>query len=145
MTLQDCAKFANENPVCYVATTEGEQPRVRVFALWYADDSGFYFHSGPMKAVCKQLQDNPNIEVCFYAPAPMPDPGTMLRVAGKVEFLRDTNLNTRLLEERPFLKDMGITGPDDPNLAVFRIASGQAYFWTMANNMHEDEAAKVRF
>ena len=145
MTLQDCVKFASENPVCYIATTEGDQPRVRAFGLWYADESGFYFHCGSMKAVCHQLERNPKTEVCFYAPAQMPDPGTMLRVAGRVEFLNDTALRSRLLEERPFLKEMGITGPDDPMLAVFRIASGEAYFWTMANNMHEAEAERVRF
>jgi pyridoxamine 5'-phosphate oxidase len=145
MNLQDCVKFANDNPVCYVATAEGDQPRVRVFALWYADDTGFYFHSGAGKACCEQLRKNPKTEVCFYLPAQMPDPGTMLRVAGKIEFLNDTALNTRLLQDRPFLKEMGITGPDDAKLAVFRIASGEAYFWTMANNNREGEAEKVSF
>ncbi|MDO8587824.1 MAG: pyridoxamine 5'-phosphate oxidase family protein [Armatimonadota bacterium] len=145
MTLRECAKFANENPVCYIATVEGDQPRVRAFALWYADETGFYFHSGAPKAVCAQLRKNPKTEVCFYAPAPMPDPGTMLRVAGNAEFLNDTALKARLLEDRPFLKDMGITGPDDPMLAVFRIASGEAWFWTMANNMREAESERVRF
>lgn len=145
MKIEDCVKFANENPVCYIATTEGDQPRVRAFALWYADNTGFYFDCGSMKAVYRQLEANPKTEVCFYAPAPMPEIGTMLRVAGKVEFLTDTALRTRLLEERPFLKDMGITGPDDSRLAVFRIASGEAYFWTMADNMREAEAERVRF
>jgi pyridoxamine 5'-phosphate oxidase len=145
MNLQDCARFANENQMCYVATTEGDQPRVRAFALWYADESGFYFHSGHPKAVCRQLKRNPKTEVCFYSPAPMPDPGTMLRVAGEVEFLDDLALKARLLEERPFLKDMGIQTPDNPGLAVFRITHGEAHFWTIANNMREDQAERVRF
>ena len=145
MNLSDCTRFANENPVCYIATTDGDQPRVRVFAMWFADETGFYFHTGSMKATCHQLKSNPRIEVCYYAPAPMPDPGKMLRVAGEAEFLNDIALNTRLLEERPFLKEMGITGPDDPKMAVFRIGKGEAYFWTMAENMHEAESERVRF
>jgi pyridoxamine 5'-phosphate oxidase len=145
MSLQDCIQFANDNPLCYIATCEGNKPRVRAFMMWFADESGFYFHSGSMKACCEQLRKNPNTEVCFYLPAPMPDPGKMLRVAGEVEFLNDIALRTRLLEERPFLKDMGMTGPEDERLAVFRIASGEAYFWTMANNLHEAEAEKVKF
>jgi uncharacterized pyridoxamine 5'-phosphate oxidase family protein len=40
---QDCIKFANENPVCYIATMDGDQPRVRGFLMWFADEKGFYF------------------------------------------------------------------------------------------------------
>ena len=145
MNLQDCTKFANDNPMCSVATTEGDQPRVRIFAMWYADETGFYFHSGAGKAVCEQLRKNPKMEVCFYAPEPPPGVGTMLRVAGKAEFLNDRALKTRLLEERPFLKDMGIGSPDHPGLAVFRIGKGEAWLWTMANNNREAEAERVRF
>jgi uncharacterized pyridoxamine 5'-phosphate oxidase family protein len=29
MELKDCIKFANETPVCYLATAEGDQPSVR--------------------------------------------------------------------------------------------------------------------
>ncbi|MBI2844594.1 MAG: pyridoxamine 5'-phosphate oxidase family protein [Armatimonadetes bacterium] len=145
MELIDCTRFANENPICYLATTDGDQPRVRGFMLWFADDTGFYFHSGSPKAVCRQLIQNPKTEVCFYAPAPLPDGGTMMRVAGEVEFLDDRGLKARLLEERPWLKDMGTTGPDDPNLAVFRISTGEAHFWTLADNMRESEVERISF
>ena len=146
MSLSDCFKFANENPICYVATTDGDQPRVRGFALWYADETGFYFHSGAMKAVCNQLMKNPKTEVCFFKPAPMEEGGgTMLRVTGKAEFLNDVKLKTRLLEERPFLKEIGVKSPDDPMLAVFRIYTGEAYFWTMAVNMREAESERFKF
>jgi uncharacterized pyridoxamine 5'-phosphate oxidase family protein len=113
--------------------------------MWYADETGFYFHSGASKATCKQLKENPKLEVCFYAPSTPPDPGTMLRVSGEAEFLNDLDLKTRLLEERPFLRALGVTGPDDPNLAVFRIGTGEAYFWTMANNLRESEADRIEF
>ena len=43
MDFQDCIKFATEIPVCYLATADGDQPRVRTFLLWYADETGFYF------------------------------------------------------------------------------------------------------
>lgn len=36
MSFQDCIKFANENPASYIATTEGDQPRVRAFLMWFA-------------------------------------------------------------------------------------------------------------
>lgn len=145
MEIIDCIKFANENPACYLATADGDQPRVRGFLLWFADENGFYFHTGATKSVCKQLKKNPKIEVCFFAPAPPPKVGKMLRVAGKVKFLNDLVLKARLLEERPFLKALGIGKPDDPLLAVFQIYTGEAYFWTMENNMRESEIERIKF
>jgi len=68
MNLEDCIKFANDNPICYVATADGDQPRVRAFGMWFADKTGFYFSTQASKAVCKQLKSNPKVEVCFYAP-----------------------------------------------------------------------------
>lgn len=145
MELKDCIEFANKNPVSYIATVDGDQPRVRGFLLWYADESGFYFHTGTTKNVYKQLKKNPKLEACFFAPAPPPQVGKMMRVAGKVKFVDDISLKTRLLEERPFLKAIGIDRPENPLLAVFQIYTGVAYFWTMENNMREDESERVRF
>jgi len=144
MDFKDCIEFANKNPICYLATVEGDQPRVRAFGMWFADAQGFYFHTGAPKAVCRQLKENQKVEVCFYAPAPPPNLGKMMRVAGEVEFLDDLALKARLLEERPFLKQMGMTEPDNPSLVVFRIYKGEAYFWTMETNMRESEET-IRF
>jgi len=85
MDFKDCIEFANKNPICYLATVEGDQPRVRAFGMWFADAQGFYFHTGAPKAVCRQLKENQKVEVCFYAPAPPPNLGKMMRVAGEVQ------------------------------------------------------------
>lgn len=142
MDFSDCVKFANENPVTYIATMDGDQPRVRAFAMWFADETGFYYHTGTPKAVWQQLTKNPKVELCFYAPG---DAGMMMRVAGSVEFIDDPALKERLVKERPWLLQIGVSGADDPKLAVFRVAHGEAYFWTMENNMREAEAPRVRF
>ena len=60
MEFKDCIKFANDNPMTYVATLDGNQPRVRGFMMWYANESGFYFHTGATKSVYEQLKANPN-------------------------------------------------------------------------------------
>lgn len=144
MDYQDCIKFANENPVCYIATADGEQPRVRGFLLWFADENGFYFHTGATKEVCNQLKTNPKVEVCFYAPGD-PQTAKMMRVAGEVEFLDDIALKTRLLEERPFLKAIATGGPEDPLLVLFRVYNGEAHFWTMEDNLRESEIERITF
>jgi pyridoxamine 5'-phosphate oxidase len=144
MDYADCTKFANENPVSYIATTEGDQPRVRAFLMWFADESGFYYHTGEPKSVCKQLHKNSKIEVCFFNPKGDLMSKNMMRVAGVVEFLDRPDLRARLLEERPFLKAV-VSGPEDKKLAIFRIAHGEAWFWSMAENMREAETPRVKF
>jgi len=74
--------------------------------------------------------------VCFYKQEGMI--GTMLRVAGKVEFLSDRSLKEKVLVDRPFLKDYGVT-VDSTRLVLFRIGHGEAHFWTMENNVKPKE------
>lgn len=132
MNIQDCIKFTNENRVCYLATVEGDQPRVRALGFWFADETGFYFQTGSIKEMYRQLKNNPKTEVCFYEQDKQL--GTMLRIAGNAEFVDDKRLKERVLEERPFLKDFGLT-IDSPGLIIFRIPHGEAHFWTMEDNL----------
>ncbi len=144
MVFSDCLKFANDNPFCYLATMDGDQPHVRGFMLWYADETGFYFHTADSKNVFKQLKVNPRLEVCFFVPERYPNLGIMLRVAGKVKFIEDTQIIQKLLEERPFLQKMA-DGPDAPKLNVLQIYTGLAYFWKIENNLKEQEVEKIKF
>ncbi len=136
MNIQDCIKFANENPICSLATVENDQPRVRILGFWFADESGFYFQTSSVKEFPHQLEANPKTEVCFYKPEGMI--GTMLRVSGDVEFITDTRLKEKVLIDRPFLKEFGVT-INSEKLILFRISHGQAYFWTMENNVKPKE------
>lgn len=144
MNLQDCIKFANEHPVCYIATTEGNQPRVRVLQMWFADDKGFYFQTESTKSIYKQLKYNNKVEICFYDSCPA-ESATVMRVTGKVEFINDSAYKNKVLIDRPFLKGIGIKGPEDPLLAIIHVHSGEAYFWTMADNMKEEHIQRIKF
>ncbi len=139
MDFKDCLEFANKTPVCYLATVEGDQPRVRALGFWFANENGFYFQIGAMKDMYRQLQANPKVEACFWQPGEAA--GTMMRVAGKIEFVDDLELKKKVIEERPFLKTFGLT-PDHPGLIIFRIPKGEAYFWTMATNLEPKEFIK---
>ena len=50
---KDCMEFANQNPMCYMATNEGDQPRVRAMGMYEADENNFTFHTGFKKALAK--------------------------------------------------------------------------------------------
>jgi pyridoxamine 5'-phosphate oxidase len=134
--LNKCIEFTNENKLCYLATLENDQPRVRAMGFWFADETGFYFQTGAIKELYKQLKNNPKVEACFHKPDKMT--GIMLRIAGKIEFVDDKQLKEKVLQERPFLKSMGLSS-ESPGLIIFRIAHGEAYFWTMETNLKPKE------
>jgi pyridoxamine 5'-phosphate oxidase len=143
-SFQDCVKFANEEipqRICSFATTEGDQPHVRILSMCFADDKGFYFQTESVKSVYKQLQKNNNVELCFFAPKTL----VMMRVTGKVEFLDDPGLKSKIYNDRPFLKNAGIKGPDDPLFVIFRVGSGEAWFWTMSDSMKEAQIERIKF
>lgn len=144
MDFQDCIKFANENPVCYVATQDGDQPRVRAFLMWFADENGFYFATLSPKEVSKQLKNNPKVEVCFYNNPEELQNGRMMRVTGKVEFLDDEELKNKILKERAFLEELA-GKPIVPLIEVFRINTGEAHFWTLQDVLKEPELDRIKF
>jgi pyridoxamine 5'-phosphate oxidase len=132
MKFMDCVKFANENPVAWFATNDEDQPRVRALAMWFADEKGFYFQIGGMKDVCRQLLKNQKVEAAFYKSGE--SAGTVMRVTGVVEFVNDAGLKEKVLADRPFLKQFGLT-PDHPDLVIFRISKGEAFFWNFDTNL----------
>jgi pyridoxamine 5'-phosphate oxidase len=136
MDIKECIRFANENPLCSLATVEVDQPRVRMVGLWYADETGFYFQTNATKELYGDLEANPKVEVCFYKHEGMI--GTMLRVAGEIQLVTDLQYRERVMKDRPFLKSFGLT-VDNPNLCIFKIKHGEAHFWTMENNMRPKE------
>jgi uncharacterized pyridoxamine 5'-phosphate oxidase family protein len=140
-SFQDCIKFANEEKTCSFATTDGDQPHVRIFSLALADEKGFYFQTEPVKSVYKQLQKNNKVELCFFSPKTM----VMMRVTGKVEFLDDPGLKSKIYNDRPYLKNVGIKGPDDPLFVIFRVSSGEAWFWTLSDSMKEAQIERIKF
>lgn len=139
MDFNDCVKFANENTTCYLATAEGDQPRVRAMGMLYADKTGFYFNTEFPKALARQLKTNQKVEVCYFAK------GQTLRVTGRVEFVEDPAIRKRFYEARPFLKGLGIKGPEDPALLVFAVRHGEAFFWTIADNTKEAKLPRIKF
>ena len=141
MSFKEYADFANENKTCYFATVEGNQPRVRALGMWYADETGFYFQAQSVKAMIKQLEKNPNVEVYFNTK----DFSKVMRVYGKVKFIDDLKMKAKCIEERPFVKNFGITEPGNPLLAVFHLYTGEAYFWTFADSMKEAQIPRVKF
>ena len=90
MDVDEYIKFANENPIGFLATVDNRQPRVRGFQLWYADKSGLYYSSAAGKDIYKQLKAEPKVEVCFFNPKSKDM--QQMRVTGTVEFIDDIEM-----------------------------------------------------
>lgn len=144
MDLQECLKFATENPVCYLATADGDQPRVRAVLMWFANEHGFYFAILSPKDVSKQLHKNPKAEICFYNNPTDLQHAKEMRLTGEVEFLDDAELKKKVYEERKFLDDLAVKSVE-PFMEVFRIRSGEAWFWTMLDVLKEPELERITF
>ena len=138
MELNDILKFVMENPNCFFATLEGDQPRVRALQLFSADKTGLYYSIDATKDVYKQLKANQKVEICFLDPK---SNGDMVRVTGKVEFLQDMDMKRKVIEARPFLKKMGVTA-ESPGLIVLKVGNCQAHYWSRATMMEPREYIK---
>jgi pyridoxamine 5'-phosphate oxidase len=144
MDFKDCIDFSSKVKNCSMATTDGDQPMVRMMGLWFADESGFYFQAWTFKEVYKNLKENPKIEVCFYTEN-KESPYTMMRLRGKVEFIEDITLRERVFRDRPFLKGLGAKGHDDPRLTIFRLSHGEASFWPLKKEGEYPGIERVKF
>ena len=136
MTFEDCLEFTREVPVGFLATADGEEPHVRPMTVWLADRSGFYFYTSTVKPLMSQLRANPRVEIAFHKPGALADGDTVLRIAGRIEMVRDREIRKRLYEAFPWLKEIGTGTPDTPTIAVFRIPRGRFNFWRWENNVH---------
>ncbi len=127
MTREQIVEFIHANPACHLATIENGQPRVRGMLAYRADASGLIFHTGRAKAVCRQMLQDPHVEVCFNSP------DAQVRVCGLAEPVDDLQLKKEIVEARPFMKPW-VEKHGYDLIAVFRITKCQASVWTMATN-----------
>lgn len=138
MTKQEIVDFVKRNPVVYLATSEGKKPRVRGMMLYRVDEDGIIFHTGKTKDLQKQLERNPDVELCCFSQ----QENKQVRIAGKVEALKDEALKKEIVEKRPFLKPW-IEELCLDFLTVWRIKGGVATVWTMETNLEPKEYIKL--
>lgn len=112
--------FLEEAQTYYLATVEGDQPRVRPFGTVLLCDGKLYIQTGKSKDVSKQIAANPKVEVCAC------QGGKWLRIAG--ELVRDENrdIKVAMLEKMPSLK--GMYDPDDGNMEMLCFKNATATF-----------------
>ena len=130
MTKEEILEFVTQNPVFSLATSEGNQPHVRLLMLYKANENGIIFCTGRDKDVNKQLSKNPAVELCFYNA----DKGCQIRIAGNVEMVDDLELKMQVVEQFTFLKPW-VESEGYEVLIPFCLKNGKAVVWTMETNL----------
>ena len=104
----------------YLATMDGDQPRVRPFGTVDLYEGRLYIQTGKSKKVSQQLQANPKAELCAFLD------GKWLRVAGTL--VRDDRVEAKahMLDNYPELKAM--YSADDDNTEVLYFKNAEATF-----------------
>ena len=113
-------KFLDEAQTYYLATVEGDQPRVRPFGTALLYNGRLYIQTGKIKPVSKQIAANPKVEVCAFKD------GRWLRVSGELVNDDDRAVKVAMLEKMPVLKSM--YDPDDGNTQVLYFKNATAVF-----------------
>jgi len=128
MNRAEVIAFIKANPLCHLATLEGNKPHVRGVAVWKADEDGIIIQTSTPKDVYKQLSANPNVELCFNNLAD----GIQVRLNGKAELIDDLDLKKEIVAERSFLKPL-VDEEGYGAIVVYRI-KGAAHVWTIEAN-----------
>lgn len=102
----------------YLATVEGDQPRVRPFGTIDMFDGKLYIQTGLKKDVAKQLAMNPKAEICAFKD------GQWIRISGKLILDDRREARKHMLDEYPSLR--GMYNEDDGNTAVYYLKDATA-------------------
>lgn len=110
--MNEVYEFIKECGVYYLATVEGDQPRVRPFGTIDLFEDKLYIQTGKVKNVSKQIQANGKAELCCFDGKT----GKWLRLTGTL--VRDDRVEAKkhMLDSYPNLR--GMYSEDDDNTEV---------------------------
>ena len=116
--MEEVREFLKECGVYYLATIDGDKPRVRPFGTAEIFENHLYIQTGKKKDVFKQIEKNPNVELCAF------NNGKWIRVAG--ELVADDRLEAKkdMLDKNPNLR--GMYSEFDDKTIVLYFKSGTA-------------------
>ena len=118
--MQEVYDFLKKCGTYYLATVEGDQPRVRPFGTYLIFEGKLYIQTGKVKNVSKQMIANPKIEICAFSG------DTWVRISATA--VEDDRLAPKqaMLDAYPQLQNM--YKADDPNTQVLYLKDATATF-----------------
>ena len=120
-------EFLKAAETYYLATVEGDQPRVRPFGTIHMFEGKLYIQTGKGKSVAKQIAANPKVELCAMKG------DEWIRIAGTLVLDVRIEAQESMLSDYPSLRAMYTTGPNG-NTAVYYFKDATA---TISSFSHE--------
>lgn len=124
--MKEVYDFLKKCGTYYLATVEGDQPRVRPFGTVDIFEDKLYIQTGKVKEVSKQIQANSKVEICAFAD------GVWVRIAGKL--VRDDRIEPKkhMLDTYPNLRAMYSAEDDNTEVLYFEDATATFFSFTAA-------------
>ena len=124
--MNEVYEFLKKARTYYLATMDGDQPRVRPFGTVDLFEGRLYIQTGKSKKVSQQLQINPKAELCAFLD------GKWLRLAGTL--VRDDRVEAKahMLDNYPELKAMYSADDDNTEVLYFKDAEATYSSFTEA-------------
>lgn len=119
--MNEVLEFLLNNPTFYIATMDGDQPRVRPFGAVMKFEDKLYFTTNNTKPVFKQLVANSKVEISTTSPK-----GEWIRLTGKAVVDSRREVKEAMLEATPMLKNM--YSVDDDIFELFYLTDAVATF-----------------
>lgn len=116
--MKEVYDFLKECNVFYIATIDGDRPRVRPFGALNIFEDKLYIQTGKIKNVSKQMKINPNIEITGFSN------GKWIRLEAEVVEDNRREAKVSMLDANPELK--GMYSADDDNTEVLYLKNAKA-------------------
>ncbi len=111
-------EFLKECGVYYLATIDGDYPRVRPFGTAEIFENHLYIETGKSKEVFKQIEKNNKVELCAYKD------GKWLRLSGELVIDERVEAKKDMLDKNPELRKMYSEYDDNTVVLYFKNAKG---------------------
>ena len=122
--MKEVYEFLKEAGTFYIATVDGDKPRVRPFGVVNIFEDKLYIQTGKRKDVSKQISVNPNVEICTFLN------GKWIRLEGKL--ISDDRIEAKksMLDANPSLRSMYNENDDNTEVLYFKDATATIYSFT---------------
>jgi len=124
--MEKALEFLKESSTFYLATMDGDQPRVRPFGAVFEYEGRLYIVTNNTKKCFKEMIENPKVEI-----SSMNKKGQWIRVTGEVALDDRREVKELALEAYPSLKSM--YSVDDGIFAVLYFTKGTATISSFTN------------
>ena len=122
--MKEVYDFLKEAGTFYIATIDGDKPRVRPFGVVNIFEDKLYIQTGKRKNVSKQIEINNNVEICTFLN------GKWIRLEGKL--ISDDRIEAKksMLDANPSLRSMYDENDDNTEVLYFENATATIYSFT---------------